>query len=372
MKRILLTLVLLCTTIAQSQEKTVEKTFEKEVAKISKRIEMITKQQKDSLKDKVVAIDKKLENGEITDENASKLKKEAAEYHANQIEVLVSEQERLLQLLVQDKTNGKIASSDDFFGSNEDYNTFSIGNTTFRFNVSSDEDDDKKSRKERKWSYKNRSSRRTSTQFVFAMGINNVLENNQFSSLSDSEYELWRSRFYEVGWTWKTRFSKEPSQLYFKYGVSFLWNNLRLEDNQVHEKNGHITAIVTYPNQLSESRLRHVQMNFPMHVEWDLSKNKTNKEGKVLDRRNDSFRIGLGGFVGFKLGTRQYLEYQDNSGVAITELQKNNFNMNTVNYGISSYVGYKSTSLYVKYDLNPLFQDTNTRNISMGIRLDLD
>ncbi|MDP5091879.1 MAG: hypothetical protein NWQ17_01130 [Polaribacter sp.] len=367
MKRILLTLVLLCTTIAQSQEKT----FEKEVAKISKRIEIITKQQKDSLKTKVVDIDKKLENGEISDENANSQKKQAAEYHAKQIEVLVSEQERLLQLLVQDKTNGKIASSDDFFGENEDYKTFSIGNTTFRFNVS-DDDNDRNRRKERKWNYKNRSSRRTSTQFVFAMGINNVLENDQLASLNDSEYELWRSRFYELGWTWKTRFSKEPSQLYFKYGVSFLWNNLRLEDNQVHEKNGDITAIVTYPNQLSESRLRHVQMNFPMHVEWDLSKNKTNKEGKVLDRRNDSFRIGLGGFVGFKLGTRQYLEYQDNNGVAITELQKNNFNMNTVNYGISSYVGYKSTSLYVKYDLNPLFQDTNTRNISMGIRLDLD
>lgn len=367
MKKILLTLVLLITTIAQSQEKT----FEKEVAKISKRIETITKQQKDSLRTKVVAIDKQLENVEITDEDANILKKEAAEYHAKQIEALVSEQERLLQLLVQDKTNDKIASSDDFFAENEDYSTFSIGNTTFRFNVS-DDDNDRNRRKERKMNYKNRSSRRTSTQFVFAMGVNNILENNQLSSLNDSDYEFWRSRFYELGWTWKTRFSKEPSPLYFKYGVSFLWNNLRLVDNQIHEKNGDITNIVTYPNQLSESRLRHVQMNFPMHVEWDLSKNKTNKEGNVLDRRNESFRIGFGGFVGFKLGTRQYLEYKDNNGVAITELQKNNFNMNTVNYGISSYIGYKSTSLYVKYDLNPLFQDTNTRNISMGIRLDLD
>ena len=56
MKRILLILVLLCANIAQSQEKT----FEKEVSKISKRIEKITKQQKDSLKSKVMDIDKKL------------------------------------------------------------------------------------------------------------------------------------------------------------------------------------------------------------------------------------------------------------------------------------------------------------------------
>ncbi len=38
--------------------------------------------------------------------------------------------------------------------------------------------------------------------------------------------------FMKLGWTWKTRFSKEPSSFYFKYGVSFLWNNLRLKDNK--------------------------------------------------------------------------------------------------------------------------------------------
>ena len=57
MKRILLTLVLLYTTFVQSQEKI----FEKEVSKISKSIEKITKQQKDSLKAKVIAIDKQLD-----------------------------------------------------------------------------------------------------------------------------------------------------------------------------------------------------------------------------------------------------------------------------------------------------------------------
>ena len=92
-----------------------------------------------------------------------------------------------MQLLVQDKTNGKIVSSEYFLGENEDYSTFSIGNTTFRFNIS-DDDNDRNRRKERKRSYKNRSTRRTSTQFVFAMGVNNVLENNQLSSLNDSDY----------------------------------------------------------------------------------------------------------------------------------------------------------------------------------------
>ncbi|WP_343329906.1 hypothetical protein [Polaribacter staleyi] len=366
MKRILLILVLFSTTIAVSQVKT----FEKEVNKISKRIERITENQKDSLKVKVIAIDKRLENGEITKLTANTLKSEVASYHARRIEKLVGEQERLLQLLVQDKTNGKIASSNEL-DDNDDENTFTVGNSTFRLNInkSDDDDDDDDESKEKR---NRRLQRRTTSQFVFAMGVNNVLKDNEFSSLNDTEYKFWQSHFYELGWTWKTRFSKEPSQLYFKYGVSFLWNNLRLDNNSVHVKNGDLTEIQVFDDKLSESRLRHVQMNFPMHVEWDLSKNKIYKDGVKRDRIHNSVRLGVGGFVGFKLGTRQYLEYKDASGVDQKLVQKDNFNMNTINYGLSAYVGYKSTSLYVKYDLNPLFKNTETRNISMGIRLDLN
>ncbi|MEE9407410.1 MAG: hypothetical protein V3V28_04965 [Polaribacter sp.] len=369
MKRILLILVLLSTTIAISQEKT----FEKEVSKISKRIENITKQQKDSLKEKVIAIDKRLEKNEITKTTADTLKKEVASYHARRIEKLVGEQERLLQLLVQDKTNGKIASSDDSNDFDDDDNTFTIGNKTFRFKVGDENKNERERRRNERWKNKNKKHRSTTTQFVFAMGVNNVLNNDNLNSLNSSEYKFWQSHFYELGWTWKTRFSKEPSNLYFKYGVSFLWNNLRLKNNQQHVKVGDITNIETRIDEvLSESRLRHVQMNFPVHLEWDFSKNKTYKDGAKRDRTNKSVRLGVGGFVGFKLGTRQYLEYKDINGVDVKEVQKDNFNMNTINYGLSAYLGYKSTSFYVKYDLNPLFQNTETRNVSLGLRFDFD
>lgn len=359
--------MLFSATMVQSQEKT----FEKEVSNISKRIEQITKTQKDSLKVKVISINKRLEKGEITRTTAKTLKKEDASYHARRIEMLVGEQERLLQLLVQDKTNGKIASS-EITTTDDDDNIFTIGNKTFRLNIDKEGQFERNEKRTERWQDKGENQRRTTTQFVFAMGINNVLEDGRFESINDCEYKFWQSHFYEIGWTWKTRFTKEPSQFYFKYGVSFLWNNLRLEDNRVHVKNGDITEIQTFTNQLEESRLRHVQMNFPVHFEWDLSKNKTYDDGRIKDKTNKSVRFGIGGFIGFKLGTRQYLEYNDANNIDVEEVQYNNFNMNTVNYGVSTYVGYRSTSFYVKYDLNPLFKDTETRNISMGIRFDFD
>lgn len=367
MKRILLILVLFSATMVQSQEKT----FEKEVSNISKRIDQITKTQKDSLKAKVISIDKRLEKGEIIRTTAETLKKEVASYHARRIEMLVGEQERLLQLLVQDKTNGKIASSESTT-TNDDDNIFTIGNKTFRLNIDKEGQFERNEKRTERWQNKGKIQRRTTTQFVLAIGINNILEDGRFESINDSEYKFWQSHFYEVGWTWKSRMNKNPGIFYFKYGVSFLWNNLRLEENRVHVKNGDITEIQTYTNQLEESRLRHVQMNFPVHFEWDLSKNKTYDDGRIKDKTNKSVRFGIGGFVGFKLGTRQYLEYPDENNVAVNEVQKDNFNMNRINYGVSTYLGYRSTSFYVKYDLNPLFKNTETRNISLGIRLDLN
>lgn len=353
MKRILF-LVLFVTTIAQSQEKN----FEDEVKRISAKIESVTKQQKDSLKAKVKEINAKATKNKITQEEAITLKKEAAAYHASRIEQLVGVEEIKLQQLVQDKVDGKIASS-----SEDEGETFSIGGAKFRLDFSD------KGRRKRDSIRRNK---RTTSQIVFAMGVNNVLVDNKFSSLNDSDYKFWQSHFYELGFTWKTRFSEEASKTYFKYGFSFLWNNLRAEDNKFHEINGNQTELNVSSNSLSESRLRHVQMTFPMHLEFDFSKNKKYSDGQIGDRTNKSVRFGIGGFFGFKLGTRQYLEYVNSEGVKVEEVQKSNFNMNTVNYGLSTYFGYRCLSLYVKYDLNPLFKNTDTRNISMGVRFDIN
>jgi hypothetical protein len=370
-KKLIVCSFLFATIAIVSQEKRV---FEKEVLKISNSIAQITKNQKDSLKAKVIAIDKQIKKGEITKTIAAALKQENAVYHATQIEVKVGAQERLLQALVQDKTNGKIGSAKKNAFEEEAINTFKVGNKVFRFTVNKNEAENtlEESSKEEENNKNRKKNRATTTQFIFAMGVNNVLQDHRLSSLNDSEYKFWQSHFYELGLSWKTRLTQDASQIYFKYGVSFLWNNLRLDDNKYHVKNEEVIEVRSFSENLSESRLRQVQMNFPVHFEWDFSKNKKGRDGFVFDGVNNAVRLGIGGFVGFKLGTRQYLEYRDKDEVAVEEVQYDNFNMNTVNYGLSAYLGYRYASLYVKYDLNPLFKDTEIRNISMGIRLDLN
>ena len=56
------------------------------------------------------------------------------------------------------------------------------------------------------------------------------------------------------------------------------------------------------------------------------------------------------------------------------ERTKADFNVNDFTYGLSAYVGHKSTSLYVKYDLNPMFKNNNIdqNNVSLGLRFDFN
>ncbi|CAL2083128.1 conserved exported protein of unknown function [Tenacibaculum sp. 190524A02b] len=346
----LLLVMLLSAAIAFSQEKT----FEDEVSKISKKIDEITKGEKKLLKEKLKKINEQLSNNEITYEEAEKLKKKEADFHANQIEEKVSVQEQKLQQLVQDKTNGVIVSKDE---NEESFKIRVFDKDLVIFD---------KEGKQKKY------GKRTTSQFVFAMGVNNVLENNKVGSLNNSEYKFWQSHFYELGFTFKTRLKEEPSKAYFKYGVSFLWNNLRAKSNQIHVVNNDQTNLEVSTFSLSENRLRHVQMIFPMHLEIDFSKNEKLSNDRIIDNSHDAIRFGIGGFFGFKLGTRQYLEYENSKGVNVEEVQKGDFNMNTLNYGLSTYLSYQSIGLYVKYDLNPLFKNSETRNISLGIRFDLD
>ena len=69
----------------------------------------------------------------------------------------------------------------------------------------------------------------------------------------------------------------------------------------------------------------------------------------------------------------QILKY-DLDGHDVTVKEKGGFNTNDFIYGVSTYIGYKATSLYLKYDLNPLFKDNAVKqnNISLGVRFDLN
>ena len=113
-------------------------------------------------------------------------------------------------------------------------------------------------------------------------------------------------------------------------------------------------------------------MVFPIHFEFGPSK-KIEEDTYFRYSTKNQFKIGLGGYGGFNIGTRQKLKY-DIDGERTKEKQKRGFNTTDLVYGVSGYVALDDIALYVKYDLSPIFKNqlVEQNNISIGLRFDID
>lgn len=327
---------------------TAQETFEAKARAIAEKIEKITQEEKEALKIEVEEVNKQLENGSLTKAQADEKKQKLAEARATIIENKVAVAQAELKDLVQQKVDGKIkeVSKDRSY-------TIDLG-----------------------WKSKNDSLKkingepRTTSQFVFAAGLNNLVTDGD---VENSDFRFLGSHFYEWGVSYNYRLAKDSNLLHLKYGWSVMYNNLRPTDNRSFVVTGDQTNLETSPYDLDESRLRNVYLAIPMHLEFDFSGKKV-KDDKTIFRSHQSFRFGFGGYGGIRLKTKEILKYEDENGDDIKQKTKKDFNASNFIYGVSAYIGYKETSLYVKYDLNPLFQNNSIKqnNVSLGVRFDLN
>lgn len=319
-----------------------QESFEGKARAIANKIEKVTEQEKEALKKGIEKVNDQLEKGEINAQQAEAQKKQLAETHAANIENQVNPLEQELRDLVQQKVDGKIKG--------ESFDIY------FNF-------------KERDSLHRNRSEARTTSQFVFAIGLNNVVTDG---SVENSDYKFWGSRFYEWGMTYNTRLAQNSNLLHLKYGFSVMYNDLRPTDNRIFVANGNQTALESGPVDYSDVRFRNVYLVAPLNFEFDFTP-KREKDGKTIFRTHESFRFGLGGYAGVRIKSKQKTEFEIDD-VEYQEKAKGDFNASNFIYGLSAYIGHKSTSLYVKYDLNDLFQHNalQQNNVSLGVRFDFN
>ena len=330
-----------------------QNTFETRAKEIANKIEKITKDEKESLKIEIEEVNKQFESGAITKAQADENKKKLAEARAVIIENKVAVVQEELKELVQQKVNGKIISK------TKDTSTIRIGRKLF---LTYEND----TIKNKKYEYK---ERRTTSQFVFAAGLNNVVTDGD---IENSDYRFMGSHFYEWGVSYNTRLAKNNNLLHLKYGLSVMYNNLRPTEDRLFVVNGEQTNLEDSGLNLKESRFRNVYLVAPLHFELDFS-GKKEKDGKTYFRTHQAVRLGFGGYAGVRVKSKQILKYEIDD-IDIKEKQKGDFNSSNFIYGLSAYIGYKETSLYLKYDLNPLFRNNAIKqnNISLGVRFDFN
>lgn len=332
-----------------SQEMKNEKT---EIEILKQQKESVLAAEKRALKKKVIEINKKHQSDEITTEESEKLKKEAAEFHASNIENKLAIIENKIALLQRKKEH--IIDEDK---KNNGYQiNFNLAGEHSGFNLYND-----RSRLQH--------DIRTYSELVVAFGLNNLIIEGQ--SLDDSPYKIGGSRFFEIGWAWNTRVFKNTNAVRFKYGLSFQYNGFKPKDNMYFIESGEETSLTEFSENLKKSKFRMTNLVFPIHFEFGPSKKVENEHNFRYSTYN-KFKFGIGGYAGFNIGTLQKLKYKQD-GNRVKEKSRRSFNTNNLVYGISAYIGKDDTSFYVKYDLNSMFKSPNSeqKNISVGVRFDL-
>lgn len=343
-----------------------EKTFEGRASQISESIKYEVREEKELLKREINAVDKELVNGSISKEQADEKKLKLAEIRAKNIEEKVKNHQEALNKLIQDDVDGKLPKQ--VGGRNrvtmplKNVQNVNIGEHSDLVLPAMKNYDGQKDKDCRQ-------NQRTSSQIVFATGVNNLVTDG---AVANSKFRYMQSRFYEWGLTLNSRIFPNHNLLHAKYGFSLMYNDLRPTDNRYFVVNGNETDLMTNTIPQKDARFRNVNLVFPLHLEFDFTK-PTVKDGKTYFKSHNSFRFGLGGYFGANLKSKQILEYDQNDYHRI-EKTRGDYNVNTFIYGLSTYIGYKATSLYLKYDLNPLFKDNTVKqnNVSLGLRFDFN
>ncbi len=327
-----------------------KQTFEEQAKNIASNIENITKEEKAALKKEVDAVNDELANGIITKEEAEHKKEALAKVRAINIETRVAKEQEKLEILVQKQVDGQVIGSDTIKKPNRVILKWEKGDKDYVGKV--------------------KKEKRTTTQFVLAFGANNLVTDG---AVANSDFYYWQSHFFEWGFTSNTRIFKNDNLLHLKYGFSVMYNNICPTDNRYFVPDGNNqTTLEVFPYELEDSRFKNVYLVAPLHLEFDFSGNKS-KHGNSSFSTHKGVRFGIGGYGGLRIKSKQKMYYNiDDDKIRIKT--KGNFNANDLIYGVSTYLGYKETSLYLKYDLNPLFENNviDQNNISLGVRFDFN
>lgn len=337
-----------------------EDNYVHKVELLKQRKEQISEQEKEALKIEVEEINNRYEKNQISYEESKVLKESAAKKRALNIENRITIVENEILLLERNAGNVLNVEAMD-----------STGISALEINIDLKRADGTSMlwEKSRRFNKDLKYDRRTYSDFVLAIGLNNALIDGQ--SINDSPYEIGGSRFFEMGWSWRTRVFENTNFLRLNYGFSFQFNGLKPKDNQYFVAENGQVELQEFEYDLKKSKLRMDNLVFPVHLEFGPSKlHKTDKTMRYS--LTNQFRLGIGAYGGFNMGTRQKLKY-DRNGEDVKDKLKRGYNTNDLVYGISAYLGFDGVLLYAKYDLNPIFKDAliEQNNISLGLRFDL-
>lgn len=214
----------------------------------------------------------------------------------------------------------------------------------------------------KKTTYEVSRKKRTTHHFNVDIGTNNWLENSRFPDENNASYSVkpWGSWYVGLNSINSTRIG---GSLFFDWGLGVSWYNWKLQDPdfRVLERDRGVILVTNPEKDGVKSKLTASYINAYLVPMIDFSKGRkklTSIEStgiRVSKYSKKGLRIGLGGYVGYRLGSHTKFKFRKEDGKTETEKERDNFFLENFRYGVRTQIGWKGVELFGMYDLNEVF-----------------
>jgi len=232
-----------------------------------------------------------------------------------------------------------------------------------------DRDDDSRDEK-----YKKDFSRKTKTYGNFEFGMNNYLSDGGFPDETNELYTVkpWGSWYVALS---STNRSPIGGPLYLDWGAMIDFYNFKYQNVDVvmdKDDDGVIFLDNPYDRSGIKSKLTSIYINATFVPMLHFGKSGVKKDVFHWGKNSDAFRIGFGGYAGYRICTYAKNVYQDGNSNRKRNHQYDNFYVNNFRYGMRFQFGFNDFDFFFNYDVSPLYVEgkgPELHPISFGVIL---
>jgi len=194
---------------------------------------------------------------------------------------------------------------------------------------------------------------RTWQSFNFDFGTNNYLSDGKFPNSNDELYSVrpWGSWYVGLASIQRTRLAKK---FFLEWGIGVNWYNFKFEeDNVLIVKDDAGTHFVEDMRDVSYKKSKLTASYLTASVIPVIDFGDNSRKARIWDGYRNSFRIGLGPYIGYRIESHSKLVYKDENKEK--DKEHDSFYLNNIRWGARLQLGYRSTDLFFNYDINELF-----------------
>jgi hypothetical protein len=194
---------------------------------------------------------------------------------------------------------------------------------------------------------------RTWQSFNFDFGTNNYLSDGKFPNSNDELYSVrpWGSWYVGLASIQRTRLAKK---FFLEWGIGVNWYNFKFEeDNVLIQKDDDGTHFVEDMRDVTYKKSKLTASFLTASVIPVVDFGDNSRKARIWDGYRNSFRVGLGPYIGYRIESHSKLVYKDENKEK--DKEHDSFYLNNIRWGLRLQLGYRSTDLFFNYDINELF-----------------